>query len=150
MCSILSLEMPLAQFSPPRMSPASLAHGSSPTDSVGAYSLGSDGFPRPSRRATDRRSTIQTTTSMSRSSASRKSTQLSDRSRTGTHSSLHRQSVEGAARRSGSASGSYQSQYHRPASHDGHGQRAYTRTPTSLRTGSVPTRHVPIPGTPYY
>ncbi|KAI0744008.1 hypothetical protein C8Q80DRAFT_874354 [Daedaleopsis nitida] len=154
MGSILSLDMPLAQFSPPRMSPVSLANGS-PTDSVGAYSLGSDGFPRPSRRAAERRSTIQTTTSMSRSSApsSRKSTQLS---RTGTHSSLARQSFESAAagRRSGTGSraGSYQSQSqsHRPASQDGHGQRPYTRTPTSLRTSSVPPRHAPSPGSPYY
>ncbi|KAI0709597.1 hypothetical protein C8T65DRAFT_197799 [Cerioporus squamosus] len=142
--SILSLEMPLAQFSPVRMSPVS-GYGGSPTDSL-AYSLGSDGFPRPSRRAPDRRSTIQTTTSFSRSSASRKSTQQSG---TGTHSSLARQSLESSRRRSGS--GSYHEHYQRPTSQDGHGQRTYTRTPTSLRTSSVPPAYnTALPGTPRY
>ncbi|RDX54905.1 hypothetical protein OH76DRAFT_1552188 [Lentinus brumalis] len=143
--SILSLDMSLAQFSPVSMSPVS-GYGGSPTDSL-PYSLGSDGFPRPSRRAPDRRSTIQTTTSMSRSSASRRSTQQSG---TGTHSSLARQSFEGSRRRSG-GSGSYQSHYQRPASQDGHGQRTYTRTPTSLRTSSVPPAYsTALPGTPRY
>ncbi|RPD53214.1 hypothetical protein L227DRAFT_405438 [Lentinus tigrinus ALCF2SS1-6] len=141
--SMLSLEMPLAQFSPVRMSPVS-GYGGSPTDSL-AYSLGSDGFPRPSRRAPDRRSTIQTTTNLSRSSASRRSTQQSG---TGTHSSLARQSMESSRHRSGS--GSYNSHSHRPASHDGHGPRTYTRTPTSLQTSSVPPAYSSLPGTPRY
>ncbi|KAI0779525.1 hypothetical protein C8Q74DRAFT_696462 [Fomes fomentarius] len=144
--SILSLEIPLARFSPLQTSAVSL----SPTDSVGAYSLASDGFPRPSRRRAERRSTIQTKTSLGNSSApaSRKSTQQSGRS--GTYSSYARQSLEGSARRSNTGSG--QSHSYRSGSQDSHARRPYVRSPMSLRTSSVPPRpgHTSLPGSPHY
>ena len=150
--SILSLDMPIVGLSLMQASPTSLR--GSPTDSVAAYSLGSDGFPRPSRRAPHRRGTIQSTTSLphSHASASRQGTHsshgssgrgpLSSRqssmqtSRSGTtHSnSSHGHSQPRPSLDSGKRSGSYQS----TRSDERRSRAAYTRGPSSLRTSSVP------------
>ncbi|KAM5533188.1 hypothetical protein V8D89_013144 [Ganoderma adspersum] len=143
--SILSLDMALVGISSMQRSPTSL-HGS-PADSVGAYSLGSDGFPRPSRRAPQRRGTIQSTTSLPRSNPSRQGSAQTHSShassasggrlhssrqssvQTGTHSNHSRPSLDSAKH-----PGSYQSR----RSDDRRGRPAYARAPSSLRTSSVP------------
>ncbi|TBU48099.1 hypothetical protein BD309DRAFT_950285 [Dichomitus squalens] len=161
--SIPSLNMAIVGLSSTRASPTSLK--GSPADSIGAYSLGSDGFPRPSRRAPQRRGTIQSTTSLPRSqaAASRQGTHsshgspahgaLSSRqssvqtSRSGTthsHSSpghaLPRPSLD-----SGKRSGSYQS----TRSDERRSRGAYARGPSSLRTSSVPPENRSPYGVPY-
>ena len=139
--SILSLDMQLVSISAMQRSPTSM-HGS-PADSVGAYSLGSDGFPRPSRRAPQQRGTIQSTTSLQRSNPSRQGSAQTHSSYASSGRAYPSRQSSMQTSRSSNSRPSLDSAKHSGSSHsrrsdDRRGRPTYTRAPSSLRTSSVP------------
>ncbi|PIL35999.1 hypothetical protein GSI_01659 [Ganoderma sinense ZZ0214-1] len=141
--SILSLDMAVVGLSSMQRSPVS--QRGSPADSVGTYSLGSDGFPRPSRRVPQRRGTIQSTTSLPRSNPSRQgsaNTHSSHASSAGGRLHSSRQSSMQTSNSSHSRpsldSAKHPGSYASRRSDDRRGRPAYARAPSSLRTSSVP------------